>query len=409
METVLYVMCSQHYSGAEIVMARLIRANRDRVRSVVLCPPGEYADRLRAYGFELVDEPALGALDRGRRTYTRAALARRVIAKSGQITRRVVDMIRTERPAVVHANNLAAAVYLLPTRSLARIAFPRVHWIWSNHDLAYPHGTSSVRLARLCHRQYDRTIAVSNAVRERYRKYVDRIEVLYNGLNPEDFVFDHDARARFRRAQQIGDDTVAIGIVGTIEEGKGQHLLVEAFGALSSRFPEAILLIIGPTGTSDARYEERLRAMVDRCGGGRVRFTGRLDAIREVYCGLDLVVNATTSTRGEPLGTTIYEAMACERLVIATQTGGSPEIIDDGVDGFLCAPDSAPALAERLAWIIEHRAELDPVRSAARATVLHRFTVDRMRNEYNAILARLGERVPVRSSPPTPRVLAADE
>ncbi len=398
MTTVLYVMCSQNYSGAEIVIERLVLANRDRVRPLLLCPPGAYADRLRARGVTVIEERALASLNRGERRYTRLGLAIRVALKLLGITRHLLRIIRDEQPTVVHANNLAAAVYSLPACLAAPLLGCRARWIWSNHDLTYPHGRLSVWLARVCHRCYERTIAVSNAVRERYGRYAARIEVLYNGLDPYELAFDPEARSRFRQQWKLDRDTVAIGIVGMIEEGKGHHLLVQAVGRIAPKWPAVRLLIVGPFGRSDPAYESRLRAVVKQYGRGCVQFTGPVDLIKDVYSGLDIVVNATTSRRQEPLGTTIYEAMACERVVVATRTGGSAEIIDDGVDGFLCAPDSVDALAERLEHVLSHFHGLGEVRAAARQKVMARFSIGRMCKEYNDLLIRLGA-LPVQPGP----------
>lgn len=384
MITALYAMCSRNYSGAEIVMERLMIANRDHVRPLVLCPPGAFADRLRERGVRVVEEPALDSLERGARRYSRIGLGCRVALKFARITWRVLALIRREPLHIVHANNLAAATYLLPASLLTRGRGPV--WIWSNHDLTYPDGEPSIRLARLCLRVYERTIAVSRAVRDRYADRGDRIVVLHNGLDPDAFAFDAAARERFRANWTLGDDTVAIGIVGAIAAGKGHRVLVEAFARLIECHPDITLLIVGPDGLDETSYATELRALADRLAPGRVRFTGRLTDMRGAYCGLDVVVNATTAKREEPLGTTIYEAMSCERIVVATRTGGSPEIIDHGVNGFLCAPDDANAMAECLGRVLAQLGKLAPMRLAARDKVIRCFSIDRMCASYNDLL-----------------------
>ena len=389
MLTVLYVMCSKNYSGAEIVTERLMVANRDHVLPLVLCPPGPFADRLRERGIAVVEEAALGALERGARRYTRTGLGMRVALKFARITWRMLTLLRRERPHVVHANNLAAATYLLPACLLSRGLGLGPRWIWSNHDLTYPDGQSGVRLARICHRVYERTIAVSRAVRDRYEEHGHRIVVLHNGLDPDALAFDVAARERFRTTWELDDDTVAIGIVGTIMEGKGHGLLVEAVSRLFERWTDIRLLIVGPEGLSDLPYASRLRATADHVGQGRVRFTGRLTNIQEVYSGLDIVVNATTARRQEPLGTTIYEAMSCGRIVVATRTGGSPEIIDHGVDGFLCSPDDVDALAECLGTVLVQLKTLGSIRASARDKVIRCFSIAGMCTRYNDLLAQL--------------------
>jgi glycosyltransferase involved in cell wall biosynthesis len=82
--------------------------------------------------------------------------------------------------------------------------------------------------------------------------------------------------------------------------------------------------------------------------------------------------------------------MSCGRIVIATRTGGSPEIIDHGVNGFLCAPDDANAMAECLGSVLAKLEKLSPLCLAAREKAVHCFSIGRMCAGYNDLLGELG-------------------
>ena len=84
--------------------------------------------------------------------------------------------------------------------------------------------------------------------------------------------------------------------------------------------------------------------------------------MREVYLDLDIVLN--TSVEPEPLGTTIYEAMAMGKPVIASRVGGSAEIVDDGRAGFLVPGGDSRELAMLLAKILQGQIDLRPYRRA---------------------------------------------
>jgi glycosyltransferase involved in cell wall biosynthesis len=76
----------------------------------------------------------------------------------------------------------------------------------------------------------------------------------------------------------------------------------------------------------------------------------------------------------ELLGQTLLEGMACGRPVICTRVASMPEIVEDGVCGFIVPPNDPAALAERIGWLHDHPAEAAAMGAAARRRVLNKFT-----------------------------------
>jgi N-acetyl-alpha-D-glucosaminyl L-malate synthase BshA len=95
----------------------------------------------------------------------------------------------------------------------------------------------------------------------------------------------------------------------------------------------------------------------------------------------------------ESFGLAALEAMACEVPVVASNVGGLPEIIDDGVTGFVCPPDDLDLMAERGAALLTDRALRDRVTRAAAQLVHERFCTERIvplyEEEYGRVVARL--------------------
>lgn len=105
------------------------------------------------------------------------------------------------------------------------------------------------------------------------------------------------------------------------------------------------------------------------------------------YNGCDIVVNNSNKEGGEPLGTTLYEAMACEKIVAASATGGSPEIIDDKINGYLFKPDSPEDIYQILKDILLNITSLQKVQQNARIKVSKRFNILTMAERYNLLLS----------------------
>src|SRR5207245_3412386 len=80
----------------------------------------------------------------------------------------------------------------------------------------------------------------------------------------------------------------------------------------------------------------------------------------------------------ELLGQTLIEGMACGTPAICTTGGGMPEVVDDGVTGFVVAPGDARALGERIRWLRENRDQAARMGAAGRQQVLAKFTWPRV-------------------------------
>ncbi len=204
-------------------------------------------------------------------------------------------------------------------------------------------------------------------------------------------VFDHATNPRARvilggvNVKKFAPDpavprSAEVLFVGRLLPHKGINDLIEAL-------PEGMRLrIIGPPG--DARYSEDLRRLA---AGKPVVFEQEVgdDALVRAYrSALCIVLPSVyrtmygTETRvPELLGQTLLEGMSCATPALATNVASLPEVVQDGVTGFLVPPNDPAALHERLEWFRRHATEVRAMGEAARARVLERFT-------WNAVVDR---------------------
>jgi glycosyltransferase involved in cell wall biosynthesis len=94
-----------------------------------------------------------------------------------------------------------------------------------------------------------------------------------------------------------------------------------------------------------------------------------------------------SETESAPL--TLLEGMSCGLPVVATEVGGIPEIVEDGVNGFLVQPKHPEAIAERILELNEDGALRRKLGEAARRTVLERYTADRVLGQYEEIYEKV--------------------
>jgi glycosyltransferase involved in cell wall biosynthesis len=167
-----------------------------------------------------------------------------------------------------------------------------------------------------------------------------------------------------------------IGVFGTIEPRKAQHILLEAAKCLASRFPSARFWIVGKASLQDKQaYARRLTEMADSPQlRGRVCFPGFDADVAPWLRAMDIVVQPSVAL--ESFGMAVAEAMALGRPVVATRVGGLPEVVSDGRSGILVPPHDAASLAAALAALLEDPARRRQMGETAARDARTRFAPD---------------------------------
>jgi glycosyltransferase involved in cell wall biosynthesis len=218
----------------------------------------------------------------------------------------------------------------------------------------------------------DAVIAVSRELRDSIRREYNidswRIHTVYNGIDTEAF-----KPIKIGRDLGLGRKRVVLS-ASVLHRQKGVQYLVEAFAAVARDVPDAHLVIVG-----DGPFRSGLESQVSRLSlSGRVSFAGRRpnSELRDYYNLADVFVIPTVRVEGLPL--IELEAMACGRPVVASDIGGIPTVIEDGVNGLLVAPKDVAGLAEKMKAVLSDAAFAQRLGSAARATIVERFSRERM-------------------------------
>jgi glycosyltransferase involved in cell wall biosynthesis len=233
----------------------------------------------------------------------------------------------------------------------------------------------------------DRVIFVSKFTRDKFRM-VSKIDgrksvIVYNGINIEEYKEPTDIE-RKKREIGIKKDESIIGNVASLFPVKGQIYFLAAAKEVIKEFPKVKFLIIG-----EGWIEDKLKEEADKLGiTSHVEFLGFRNDVKELLNIMDMFVLPSLS---EGLPFSLLEAMACRIPVIATKVGGIPEIIDDGMNGFLVPPADPEALAEKIKCLLE-----DPIgadRLAQRGyEKIELFDIQSMLKAYEEIYSGLIKR-----------------
>lgn len=153
-------------------------------------------------------------------------------------------------------------------------------------------------------------------------------------------------------------DHFLIGVIGRIDEQKGQMEMVEAFAKIKDEYKNAHLVIIGEPTLGEPKQEayfKKLQSYVNRHRlESRVHFKGFQKDPNKLFANFDLFV---LPSHRETFGFVVVESMASGTLVLGTNAGGVPEILGQGEYGYLCEPKNADDLAMKLVHILQNPEE----------------------------------------------------
>jgi len=349
---ILHIVISLATGGLEKFVLDLVRANQTKFEHVIVCLEqlGELADTSVADSISLNMQPGLRL----------------------SVAFELAKIAHEKKTAVIHTHNEKAQFYGALAGFLARV--PVVHTKHGKNSTDWRSVVRNNLAARFC----KKVVAVSHdaAVQcvEDEKIPAGKVMTILNGVDLSRFsrVIDH-AKARCQLG--IDPNIPVVGIVARLALIKDHANLLTACRLVKDANHSFNLLIVGD---GPLRSEmEQLTALLGL--EGCVIFTGSRSDIPELMQAMDVFV---LSSRSEGVSLTLIEAMACELPIVATAVGGNPEVVKEGVTGFLVPSQNPEALAEKIIQLL-----VDPVLRLQFGKAGHRraeteFSLSRAADQY---------------------------
>jgi glycosyltransferase involved in cell wall biosynthesis len=287
--------------------------------------------------------------------------------------------LRKFSPDIVHSHMFHAVMLARLTRFSIHI--PRLISTMHTTDVGG-------RLWALAHRLTDRlTDVTTNVSHGAVDAFVaagavrsGRMIAVYNGISVDDFHLSAEARARVRASFAIAPDCKLLLAVGRLHSAKDYPNMFHALAWLRDRL-DFKLLIAG-----EGPLRKQLEALVGELKlSSQVQFLGIRRDIADLMSAADIYV---LSSVGEAFGLVVAEAMACERVVVATDCGGVREVL--GEAGFLVPRMDSMALAQALLQACAlNREDAIAMGKAARCRIIERYSFERSFEQWRTLYADL--------------------
>jgi glycosyltransferase involved in cell wall biosynthesis len=377
--TVLYVHSSAGCYGADRQLALVVgNLDPDRYRAVVVLPEeGTLAGEVRAHGAEVHVRPGLAVLRRA--LFNPAGLAR-VAGRVAADARALARLARARGVSLVHSNTSVT----LGGAAAARAA--RLPHVWHVREIYADFARWWPAYRRIL-LGADAVPCLSEATRSQFGDAPNAL-VIPEGLPAEATDRRPLARGEARAALELPEDAFTCLVLGRLNSWKGQGVLARALAEPALRERGAIGLVAGDAWPGEERYVRELEALRTDLGlGDRLRLLGFRDDLDALYGAADVV--CVPSTRPEPLGLVALEAAAAAKCVVASDTGGLPEILRDGETGRLIAPGSPAMLAAALDELADEPGRRAELGAAAAEDVRARFSTARLLERTQGLYDRL--------------------
>ncbi len=320
-------------SGAEnILLLILKKLDRKNFEPIGICPAvGGLAEKISAMGIPVVNVDELEA----RFTWRIDLFAKYLLSFYGVISQLRLELKDNDADAI-HANSIRAG---LVAWMASLFTGKPVFWHLQDELPKHPFSTAIRILVAFSSRI--RLLSASGATLESFRGKLLKTfgknvpsKVVHNAIELEKFEIDSKNRAEIRDELKISNSELVFAVIGQITPRKGQLELIEAFAANQKQLQGSTLLVVGaPMFNQDFDYFQKLKETVRRLKiEEKVRFLGLRNDIPAMMQAIDaLVINS----KSEALVVVAIEAMACGTPVIATDVGGTREIIQNHVNGWL--------------------------------------------------------------------------
>jgi L-malate glycosyltransferase len=299
---------------------------------------------------------------------------------------RLSRVIRRLSPDVIHAHDahgLAMAALALSLGTGARAGVREPALVAARRVDFHLRGNS---LSRWKHRQVDCYIAASEAIRQML--LADGVPEHHTVTVHEGIDVEHVQAAppvNLHEVFWLPHQAPIVGNVAALVPHKGQRHLIEAARLVVRDVPDVRFIILGE-GELREHLERQIREYhLEK----HVLLPGfRLDVLGCIKA-FDLFAMSSVT---EGLGTSLLDAMACSRAIVATRTGGIPEVVEDGVTGILSAPRDHVAMAQAIVRLLGDAPTRARMGAAGLARVQAHFTVERMVAQTAVVYARVARR-----------------
>lgn len=300
------------------------------------------------------------------------------------VIREIDQLVKRNRIAIIHTHNWATYFFGF----CAALLNPKIKLIHTEHgrdeaQMVLPF--KRFALQKLFLLRTEKLVAVSKDIESsllvKWRAPRKKTMVVENGVDTNRFNPERYDRQAFRAHLGIIEDAVVLGTVSVLREVKNHPLLLQAMHLLILEGYNLHLIVVGDA--PQGKRKEILQQKAEQLGiQHKVFFLGARTDTPELMACMDIYVNMSLF---EGMSITVLEAMASALPVIASNVGGNPELVEDGVTGALFTSNDVRELVHGIRSLLNEPGLMKTMGSNGRRKIIERYSLDRVAQQYAAL------------------------
>ncbi|UWG52011.1 Glycosyltransferase [Halalkaliarchaeum sp. AArc-CO] len=372
----------EYYGGAPKMLFRLLSSlDSDRFAPVLLSPnEGYLCKQVRKLNIDVKIVPFKGALD----TYRQGLLSdpKIMIPALFRMLQYNFEARKCLQSAdIIWCQNLRAVLTVFP-----HLQVSQTPTIWniglglnSEGTIRYLHRVALATVDYVFIESEEQANRIFDSdVHEQYR---EKFTVFHKGIDVSKF-------DPSRLSDPTNTDEFRIGTAVSLTPRKGIEYLIDAVPDLVEENENVKVLIAGQTPKEDETYADKLRNQVKETGIEEyVEFLGWVDEMPEYLNTLDVFVLPSLN---EGIPGAVREALAMEVPVIATNVGGTPEVVIHKSTGLLIEPKDSEQIVESVIFFMRNPSEADRMAREGRKHVVDSFSMENYVQKYEEFLSEVG-------------------
>ncbi len=292
--------------------------------------------------------------------------------------RNLVDIIKNKQVDLIHSNQPRSNLFGAIAAKITNVPV-----VWHERCLERGRFDSDNIFSFLP----DRIICNSGAVRKRFTKEKTdaKIRTIINGVDLSEFDPESNGSV-IRKEFNIDEDELVIGTIGRIDPEKGYEYFLESAKLILQNIGNVRFIVVGDASNNPSFEKSLYKMSVEKGIDRKTIFTGFRRDIPQLLASMDVVVLPSGI---DACSRVLFESMAMQKPLVATDAGGTPEIIQDGITGLLVKPRDSSEMAKCIKRLLDDKNLAEQYGKAGRKRVEKMFTIERNIKETEKVYLEL--------------------
>ncbi|MBK9404429.1 MAG: glycosyltransferase [Ignavibacteria bacterium] len=376
---VVHIISNLSLGGAQILLFDILcklKEYEDLELTLVTIDSGEYIEKYKNAGIKIIDIGEKGLIN-------------------PKIYFKLKKVIESLKPDIVHTHLNKADFYgrIAAKRSNVPLIISTCHNYSTTHSGADINKKSFFDVIDNFVIDYSKSylIAISKLVKQylinRNPSYEKITEVIYNGINFDKIKYklSNGEILKLRSKNNIDSDDFVISVIGRLDKQKGHLIFLESVKEIIHQNKKIKILLIG-----DGSLREQIEIFIKENNLSSQVIMKGFQPDSEPYIEISDLICVPSLWEG--FGLVIIEGMIKKKIILASDVGGIPEIIEDGKTGFLFKSQNKTELIKKLIYIYSNIKELDHIKEKAVSVIKDNFDINKNTGQYyNSYMSKIGK------------------